>query len=82
MGLVLVEDTADRHYLPVKRKRKGTGNGPGKGKTSVSTSIPEEIDSKLRALAAKGGVSRGSLARAYIIQGVESGRYIEKVWKG
>ncbi len=63
-------------------RRKSKGNGPGKGKVSASTSIPVEIDAKLRALAAKGGVSRGSLVRAYIIEGVESGRYIEKVWKG
>lgn len=66
----------------MKRKRTGTGNGPGRSMASISTTIPKDIDAKLRALAAKGGASRGSLARAYIIQGVESGRYIEKVWKG
>ena len=78
-GLAL--DDPGGHDRAMKRKAKGKGNGPGKGKTSVSTSIPKEIDAKLRALADKGGVSRGSLARAYIIEGVLSGRYIEKVWK-
>lgn len=66
----------------MRRKAKPTGQGPGKGNVSASTSIPAEIDAKLRALAAKGGVTKGALVRAYIIQGVESGRYIEKVWRG
>lgn len=65
----------------VRRKaNKPKGNGPGKGKTSVSTSIPIQIDNKLREMAAKGGVSRGALARAYIIEGVQSGRFIKNVW--
>jgi hypothetical protein len=66
----------------MRRKAKPTGHGPGKGKAGITTSIPEEIDAKLRALAAKGGVTRGALARAYIIQGVQSGRYIGNVWQG
>lgn len=66
----------------MRRNPKGKGNGPGRNMASISTTIPKDIDAKLRALADKGGASRGSLARAYIIQGVESGRYIEKVWKG
>ena len=65
----------------MKRKAKGKGNGPGKGMASVSTSIPLDIDAKLRALADKGGVSRGSLARAYIVEGVRSGRYVGRVWQ-
>ena len=77
-GLAVEQARAKRDGM----KRKSKGHGPGKGKAGITTSIPEEIDAKLRALAAKGGVSRGALARAYIIQGVESGRYIEKVWKG
>jgi hypothetical protein len=62
-------------------KRKSKGHGPGKGKAGITTSIPEEIDAKLRALADKGGTTRGALARAYIVEGVRSGRYVGRVWQ-
>ena len=67
------------HDRSVKPKTKC--NGPGKGKAYVSTSIPLDIDAKLRALADKGGTTRGALARAYIVEGVRSGRYVGRVWQ-
>jgi hypothetical protein len=77
-----VEQAGAKKTAGMKRKRTGSGRGPGKGKAFVSTTIPAEIDAKIRALAAKGGVSRGALVRAYIIEGVQSGRYIGNVWQG
>jgi hypothetical protein len=65
----------------MKRKAKTKCNGPGKGKAYVSTSIPLDIDAKLRALADKSGTTKGALARAYIVEGVRSGRYVGRVWQ-
>jgi hypothetical protein len=75
----LAVEQAGAKGVSVKPKTKC--NGPGKGKAYVSTSIPLDIDAKLRALADKGGTTRGALARAYIVEGVRSGRYVGRVWQ-
>jgi hypothetical protein len=65
----------------VQDKKSGKSGGPGKNKVYVSTTIPKDIDARLREYCKKGGITRGALARAYIVEGVLAGRYLTNTWK-
>jgi hypothetical protein len=65
----------------VQAKKSAKSGGPGKGKVYISTTIPKDVDARLREYCKMGGITRGALARAYIVDGVLAGRYLTNTWK-